>query len=29
MERMAAAAELRQRVYGDNQPDIRAWHRKK
>lgn len=29
MERMAAATELKRRVFGDNPPDIRACPRKK
>ena len=29
MERMKAAHILKIRVYGENNPDVREWHRKK
>ncbi|HPA21019.1 MAG TPA: hypothetical protein PLU30_24945 [Verrucomicrobiae bacterium] len=29
LERTSAAAELRRRVFGNDHPDVRAWHRKK
>ncbi len=29
LERTAAAAILRARVFGADQPDVRAWHRKR
>jgi len=29
LERTAAAAVLRRRVFGEGNPDIREWHRKK